>query len=174
MANAVGSRVQTLWIAEATYGTVPATPAMNFARLKGFTPELKRTNLQSEELRQDRAIVDFRLGNHSVSGDFDSELIYGDFDHWWEAIMGGTWTTEATPTPNTLINGVVKRSFVFEVGHLDVSQYRLFTGVMFNTLDLEVKNNAIVSQKWGIMGREMTVSGTTAATTTVSASTNSP
>lgn len=174
MANAVGTRVQALQLKETTYGVTPASPAMKVLRLKGMTPELKRTSLQSEELRQDRAIVDYRLGNYSVGGDLDSELLYSDHDDFFEALLAGTWTAEASGTPNTLICGVIKRSFVMEFGHLDIAQYRLFNGVTINSWDLEVKNNAIVSSKWGLMGQTMTVSGSTAAGSVVAASTNSP
>ena len=60
MAN--GSRHSMRYVAEATYGTTPATPAFKPIRHTSTTLGLSKESLQSEEIRDDRQIADFRHG----------------------------------------------------------------------------------------------------------------
>lgn len=175
MSNATGSRVQLLRIAEVTYAVTPATPAMTATRITGHTLDVKRAQLQSGEIRSDGQIADFRLGNYNVEGDINSELIYGDFDDMFACLLKGAWTTEASGTPNTLVEAVTKQSFSFESGNLDIANiYRMFTGVYVDSLQLDVQPGKIVSCKWGMKGSTMTQTTSTGAGSVVAASTNSP
>jgi hypothetical protein len=90
------------FVAEATYGTTPANPPFKRLRHVGCTLGVQRGSLQSEELRPDRQIADFRLGAISVAGDLNTELSFESFDDLLEAVLMGTWTPKATKTAATL------------------------------------------------------------------------
>ena len=85
MAN--GSRHSMRYIAESTYGTTPATPAFKPIRHTSTTLGLSKESLQSEEIRDDRQIADFRHGAYQVGGDMNIELSFASFDDLLEAVL---------------------------------------------------------------------------------------
>lgn len=174
MAIATGARSGITYIAESTFGTTPGTPAMIALRVTGSTIELGKEGFQSEELREDRQIGEFRHGMRSVTGDINFELAHGVFDDFLEAVLGGTWTSEAPTTPQTLKAGTTSRSFSIERRFTDIDQYQVFTGCAANTLSLSVSPNAIVTGSVGLLGRDMTVSGTTLDSSPTAAPANAP
>ncbi len=97
-----GSRHSLRMVAESTYGTTPTTPVFDIIRHTGTTLGLSKEGVQSEEIRDDRQITDFRHGARQVGGDINIELSYGSFDVILEALLGGTWTPKATITATTL------------------------------------------------------------------------
>ena len=113
MAN--GSRHSMRYVAESTYGQTPATPAFKPIRHTGTTLGLSKESLQSEEIRSDRQIADFRHGAYQVGGDINIELSYGSFDKLLEAVLCGTWQIDS-PAAGTdrLKAGTVRRSFTIE------------------------------------------------------------
>ena len=94
MAN--GSRHSMRYVAEATYGTTPATPAFKPIRHTSTTLGLSKESLQSEEIRDDRQIADFRHGAYQVGGDMNIELSFASFDDLLEATLLGTWVANTT------------------------------------------------------------------------------
>lgn len=96
------SRHAAHFVPEATYGTTPATPAFKRIRHIGCTLGVQRGSLQSEELRPDRQMADFRLGAVSVAGDLNTELSFESFDEFLEAVLMGTWAPKATKTAATI------------------------------------------------------------------------
>ena len=89
MAN--GSRHSMRYVPESVYGQTPATPAFKPVRHTGTTLGLSKESLQSEEIRSDRQIADFRHGAYQVGGDINFELSFGSFDDLLEAVTLGTW-----------------------------------------------------------------------------------
>lgn len=100
MAN--GSRHSMRYVAESTYGQTPATPAFKPIRHTGTTLGLSKESLQSEEIRSDRQIADFRHGAYQVGGDINFELSFGSFDDLLEAVTLGTWTPNSTTGAQSL------------------------------------------------------------------------
>lgn len=158
MAN--GSRHSMRIVAESAYGTTPATPTFDIIRHTGTTLGLSKESLQSEELRDDRQIADFRHGAYQVGGDINIELSYGSFDKLLEAVLCGTWDDDA-PVAGTdrLKAGTVRRSFTIERFFGDIltadKPYHRFTGVEFNTMSLAINANAMITGSFGVLGQNM-------------------
>lgn len=91
-----GSRHSLRYVPEATYGVVPANPAFRPVRHVGTTLGMTKEALQSNELRQDRQIADFRLGARQAAGDISIELSFGSFDDLLEAALCGTWVAASS------------------------------------------------------------------------------
>lgn len=150
-----GSRHSMRITPEVTYGVTPANPTFNIIRHTGTTLGLSKESLQSEELRDDRQIADFRLGARQVGGDIPIELSFGSFDQILEGLLGGTWTDDV------LKAGVIRRSFTVErfFADLAANQYHRLTGVEFNTLALTIAANAMVTGTFGVLGKDMSIAG---------------
>jgi hypothetical protein len=160
MTIASGSRHDMSYIVESTYGTTPATPALTPIRHTGTTIGLSKEAIESEELRDDRQISNYRHGNQSAGGDINFELSYGTFDDFLEAVLCGTWST------NVLKVGTTIRSYTVERYHTDIAVYLRTLGCMINTMSLSVAPNAMITGTFGVVGRELVT-----ATTTITGST---
>jgi len=155
-----GSRHSMRFVPEVTYGVTPATPVFDIIRHTGTTLGLSKEALQSEEIRDNRQITDFRHGARQVGGDISIELSYGSFDVILEALLGGTWDTDK-PTVGTdqLKAGTTRRSFTVERYFGDIltadKPFHRFTGVEFNTLQLQINANAMITGTIGVVGKDM-------------------
>lgn len=98
-----GSRHSIYSVEETTYGVTPTNPALDLVRYTGTTLSLAKDSLQSEEIRSDRQISDFRQGSNQVGGDINFELSYGSFDQFLEAaLLSADWASPATTGATTL------------------------------------------------------------------------
>lgn len=110
-----GSRHSLYAVEESTYGETPNNPALELVRITGTTLGLDKDSLQSEEIRSDRQISDFRLGANRVNGDINFELSYGTFDKLLEGVLlsaawaapadTGVATIDATTTGYSRVSG---------------------------------------------------------------------
>lgn len=143
MTIASGSRHSMSFSAETVYGTTDATPVFKPLRHKpAVTLGLSKSSFQSQELRNDRQITDFRHGTRQVGGEIPVELSSQSFDDILQAVMGGTWTVKATKTATTLSAAAADNSYNdsgsgfvtagFEVG--DVVVVSGFTGNVANNI----------------------------------------
>jgi len=156
MAN--GSRHSMRYVAETSYGVTPATPAFKPIRHTGTTLALTKEALQSEEIRADRQIADFRHGARQTGGDINLELSYGSFDDLLEAVTLGTWEVDGGGSGvDRLKAGVLRRSFTVERFFGDIltsdRPYHRFTGVEFNTLALAINANTMITGTFGVLGK---------------------
>lgn len=166
--SADGSRHRAGLIAEVTYGTTPASPAFATMRNTGASLKTTKDTFNSEELRQDRQIVDHRHGVKRVEGGIDFELSYGGaFDTILEAVLGGTWTEAGAVGVNedTLKAGVTRRSFSIIREFTDVNDagadvFALHTGCEFDQFSLTVNPNGIVTGSVTVLGKDTTTSAT--------------
>jgi len=168
MTIATGSRHDLSYILESVFGTTPATtPALTPIRHTGTTLGLSKDAIESEELRQDRQVANFRHGNKSVTGDINFELSYGTFDDLMEATLCGTWAAD------TLLAGTTRRSFTVERYHADITQYIRSTGCNFNSMSLSIAPNSMVTGSLNVVGKDLTVSSTILTGATYAADTTS-
>lgn len=179
MAN--GSRHSMRYVAETVYGQTPATPAFKPIRHTGTTLGLSKESLQSEEIRDDRQIADFRHGARQVGGDINFELSFGSFDDLLEAVTLGTWAADGAPggDGDRLKAGTVRRSFTVERFFGDIATadkpYHRFTGVELNTLALAISANAMITGTFGTVGSDMsTAQAAIAGATYAAPTTTSP
>lgn len=153
-----GSRHSMAFIEESTYGTTPATPTLSPLCHTGTTLALSKNTLESQKLRNDRQISDFRHGAYQVGGDISFELQYADFDAILEAVLCGTWTSD-TPIVGTdqLKAGTTRRSFTIERYFSDIQTadkpYHRFTGCEFASMSLSVAPDAMITGSFTVVGQ---------------------
>lgn len=171
MTIANGAQHSLHYVAETTYGTTPSTPTWTPLPHTGTTLALTKDGIESEKLRGDRQVEDFRHGNKSVSGDVTGELEYAAFDDMLEAALCGTWTTDV------LKAGTTRRSFTFERKFADLAtpEYHRYTGCEVNALSISVSPNAMVTTTFGIIGKDLTTNTSQVASSVYSSDVgNSP
>lgn len=101
MAN--GSAHSFYTVPETVYGVTPENPTLSSLRIKTTTLGLTKDSLQSEEIRDDRQIADFRLGANQVTGDITFELSFSSFDHLFKSgFLSLQWVSPATTGETTL------------------------------------------------------------------------
>lgn len=149
MPQASGSRHSLAYVPEVTYGVTPATPAFKAFRHNSTSLNLGKNTFQSQELRADRQIADFRHGTRTSSGSVVGELSYGTYDDLLEAALGGTWTGDV------LKAGVIRRSFTLERRFNDINKFLRYTGQEVDTLNIAMTTGAIVGVTFGFMGQGM-------------------
>lgn len=157
MAN--GSR-HTLYIAkEADYGVTPTSPSLNTVRITGTTIGLQKDSLQSEEVRSDRQIADFRLGSNQVGGDINFELSYGSFDDLLQAVLlSEDWTADTPSLGTQQIKAGQKRTSFSMLRHFaDVAAggkpYFLYKGIELTSMQLTIAANAMITGTFTVVGQ---------------------
>ena len=165
MAIANGAQHSLHYIAEVTYGTTPSTPTWTPLPHTGTTLALSKDGIESEKLRGDRQIEDFRHGNKSIGGDVSAEMEYGAVDDILEAVMCGTWAA------NVLKAGTTRRSFTLERKFADLAtpEFHRYTGVEFNSLSLSIAPNAMVGATFSVVGKDLALATAEVASSTYSA-----
>lgn len=154
-----GSRHSIYAVAEASYGVTPNSPALDTIRITGTTLGLSKDPLQSEEIRDDRQIADFRLGADQVAGDINFELSYGSFDNFLKAVLlSDAWAAD-TPVIGTqqIKAGKTRESFTLiryfgDIAGVD-KPYYIYTGCEFTSLQLRIGANAMITGTLGVIGK---------------------
>jgi hypothetical protein len=153
MAFAQGSRSSLSFIVESTFGT---TPAGNFTNLPFSTHSLNLTKdrVAGNDIQADRMPRVDRHGNRQVAGDIVVDLRDGDYDTFLESAMLNTWDT------TTLKVGTAPKFFSVEDYAADIDQARVFTGLSVSTMGISLAPNQMVTTTFGMVGKDMTISGT--------------
>lgn len=169
MANlAQGSRSRLAYVKEVTAGTTPGSPTMLALPINSHSLSLKKTLVESSEIRSDRNTLHQRHGNKNVAGDFATDFRADDFDDFLEAAFFNTFSSALV-----LTNGVTPKYFSIEDGALDIAQYRLYKGCSVSKFGLVARPNQMVVATFGLVGFNMTQS-TSQQGAPVAASTNKP
>lgn len=148
MTLATSNRTAIRYVAESTFGTTPATPALQEIRYTGESVNYSLRNIKSQEIRSDRNTTDLVQVQSDAGGDINFELSAGTFDDWIEAAMCGTWTADV------LKNGTVLRSYTIQKHFQDPTTpfYKNYTGMRLGGFDLNMQTGQIVSGKFTTMG----------------------
>lgn len=170
MANS--SESELAYIMETTAGTTPDTPEFKNLRMLSTTLDGSIETVASNAITSNRATTDNALVYKSVSGDIALELPYGEQDDMIAAVFGGSWSNDV------LVNGNEKKTFTFrrvDDNGDSTKTYRVYRGVMLDTVAFNFDEKSIVTATYGALGRTSDVSGTDiTGATTVAASTKSP
>ena len=153
MAFAQGSRSSLSFITESAFGV---TPAGSFANLPFSTHSLNLTKdrLAGTDIQADRMARVDRHGNRQVGGDIVVDLRDGDYDTLLESAMLNNFAT------NVLKVGVAPKFISVEDYAADIDQARLFTGLSVSTMGISLAPNQMVTTTFGMIGKDMTISGT--------------
>lgn len=164
------SEARIAYVAEATYGTTPATPTFKTFRTTGGGPRTNKTTQTSDELRADRNVPDEGLLGLGVSGAYPIEFSYATFDDMLEAVLRGAWTS------NVLKNGVTPKYFTveetLELGATD--SFHRYTGCTVNTFSLAIAARAKVTGSIGLVGQKETLASAIITDATYTAATTEP
>lgn len=156
-----GSRHSLYAVEEVTAGTTPNNPALDVVRITGTTLGLDKDSLQSEEIRNDRQIADFRLGANRVNGDINFELSYGSFDQLLEAVLLSADWAVGVPAVGTdqIKSGTERRSFTMIRHFADIPDkpYLIYRGVELSQMTLNIAANAMVTGTFTVFGQSQEV-----------------
>lgn len=147
-----GSRHSLFHIPEVTYAVTPTTPEFKKCRYVTCTLGITKDSLKSSELRSDRQIADFRLGQNKVGGAITGELSMDpELQTFLEATLGGTWTE------NVLKVGTTRRSFSFLRHFEDMANtekaWMLLNGGEFSTLSITASAGKIATYSADVIGK---------------------
>lgn len=168
MPLAQGSRSGLSYVAESVYGTTPGTPSLIQLPYTTNSLNLTKERVQGNDLQPDRMPRVDRHGNRSVAGDIVVDLRKGDYDAFLESAFMNTFST------NTLKIGSTIKSFSIEDAATDITQFRLFTGCVVSQTSFSIKPNQMVTTTFSMIGKNMSISGSSVDATKTAASSNQP
>lgn len=88
--------------------------------------------------------------------------------------IGGTSMSNGQISSSRLVNGTTMKSYSIEVGHLDISQFRQYKGMIPSKMDLKIGVGSIITGSFDFMGKDMAISATTGMGTVVASQTYTP
>lgn len=163
-----GSRSGLSYVAETVFGTTPATPSLIQLPYTTHSLDLTKDRVTGNDIQPDRMLRVDRHGNRSMSGDIVVDLRKADYDPFLESAFMNTFST------NVLKVGTTPKSFSIEDAATDISQFRLFTGATVSSLAVSIKPNQMVTGTFSMIGKNMTISGTSVDAVKTASSTNQP
>jgi len=157
MTIATGSRSKAGFITEVTFGTTPTTPSLVEIPFTSFGVNLTRDEYDDNSIRSDRMERYSLTGNRSVAGSIDVNFAHGIYDTLLESLMQSTFAT------NVLKVGSTRKSLSVEESQIDVSQYRVYTGLIVDKADFTVPASGLVTAKFSVLAKDQSsLSGTSA------------
>lgn len=101
MAIAKGIAKSTRYKKESSYGVLAGASGAQVLRRLQSTLSLNKDTYQSNELRQDYQVADFRHGVRRVQGDINGEFSLATYQDFLAAILRKSWTATANITEAT-------------------------------------------------------------------------
>ena len=163
-----GSRAGLSYVPEVTFGTTPATPSLVQLPYTTHTLNLTKERVTGNDIQPDRMLRTDRHGNRSVAGDIVVDLRKGDYDLFLESAFFNTFST------NVLKVGTTPKFFSIEDAATDIAQFRLFTGMSVSSLAVSIRPNQMVTGTFSMVGKDMTISGTSVDAVKTASSLNQP
>jgi hypothetical protein len=154
-----GSRSELRYIAESTFGVTPSTPVLARLPVKTHSLNLTKERLEGQDIQADRMPRVDRHGNRSAAGSIEVDLRQGDFDDFLESAMFSTFNVS-----DVMKIGTTPKFLTIEDAALDISQFRLFSGMAVSTASFSIAPNQMVNTTFEMVGKNMTQSGATAST----------
>jgi hypothetical protein len=165
MAFAQGSRSQLAVGVQSDF----TTTATSFTNLPFSTQSLNlaKERLAGTDIQSHRMPTVDRHGARSVGGDIVADLRHDEFDVLMESALmsdssfdtGFTAGDGSTTVTNAAILGTTPKFLTIEDYAADIDQARLFTGCTVNSMAVSLAPNQMVTSTFGIVGRDMSISG---------------
>lgn len=168
MAFSQGSRAGLSYVVESTFGTTPGTPSLIQLPYTTHSLNLSKERVTGTDIQPDRMLRVDRHGNRTAAGDIVADLRKGDFDPFLESAFFNTWST------NVLKIGTTPKFFSIEDAATDIAQFRLFTGMAVSSLAVSIRPNQMVTGTFSMVGKNMSISGTSVDPTKTASSGNAP
>lgn len=168
MSFSQGSRAGLSYVVESTFGTTPATPSLIQLPYTTQSLDLTKERVTGTDIQPDRMLRVDRHGNRTAAGDIVADLRKADYDPFFESAFMNTFST------NVLKIGTTPKSFSIEDAATDVAQFRLFTGMTVSSLAVSIRPNQMVTGTFSMIGKNMTVGGTSLDPVKTASSTNQP
>lgn len=168
MAFSQGSRAGLSYVPEVTFGTTPATPSLVQLPYTTHTLNLTKERVTGNDIQPDRMVRVDRHGNRSVAGDIVADLRKADYDPFLESAFFNTFAT------NVLKIGTTPKFFSIEDAATDISEFRLFKGMSVSSLAVSIRPNQMVTGTFSMVGKDMTISGTSLDPVKTASSANQP
>lgn len=148
-------------VAAASSSALGASSAQVLRRVAS-TLALTKDTFQSEEIRPDRQVGDYRHGVKRAPGNVSGELSPLTYEQFFEASMRGTWAAAVTASQSdfTSVSAVNSSSkFVFNAGNPVSKGYRVGMAIRFTSLSDSDNNskNFVILGFGGSSNREVTV-----------------
>lgn len=170
MPIASGSDVRVAYVAETSFGVTPSTPTFKVMRVTSTGLRSEKATATSDEIRQDRNVIDEMLVGRDASARFPFEMSHASFDDMIEAALMGTWASDV------VANGTARRSFTFEetreLGATD--SYSRVRGCMVDTLSLSITAREKITGQIGLMGVQETMATAIVSGATYTAANSEP
>lgn len=140
----------------------PGASSAQVLRRVSSSLALTKATYQSEEIRADRQIGDFRHGPRRAAGNVSGELSPLTYEELFEAAMRGTWAAAVTASQSDFTSVSADNTsskFTFAAGNPVTKGYRVGMGVRFTNLSDSDNNakNFIILAFGGSNNREVTV-----------------
>jgi hypothetical protein len=168
MAFSQGSRAGLSYVVESTFGTTPGTPSLIQLPYTTQSLNLTKERVTGTDIQPDRMLRVDRHGNRSAAGDIVADLRKADYDPFLESAFFNTFST------NVLKVGTTPKFFSIEDAATDITQFRLFTGMSVSSLAVSIRPNQMVTGTFSMIGKDMTISGTSVDATKTASSGNAP
>lgn len=159
-------------VGKSNWGKTPERPKMGTVRNTGVTVGLAKDSLQSEEIRNDRQLVDFRLGSDQVGGDINIELSYGSFDDLFLGVLQGKeWLVDGLTGIETTKPGTTRRSFTLMRHFADIEDgqkpFHILKAVEVDSFTLNFAANAMVTGSFSVLGQSLELSNSAIVGSTI-------
>lgn len=168
MAFSQGSRAGLSYVVESTFGTTPGTPALIQLPYTTHSLNLSKERVTGTDIQPDRMLRVDRHGNRTAAGDIVADLRKADYDPFLESAFFNTFSS------NVLKVGTTPKFFSIEDAATDISQFRLFTGMAVSSLAVSIRPNQMVTGTFSMVGKDMSISGTSVDPTKTASSGNAP
>jgi hypothetical protein len=150
---AQGNRSQLIAKKQTGIGVI-ATGNFNKLRYNTHSLNVKKDGIESNEMRSDREIQDYRHGNRHALGDILVEPVHGDHDMLFESAMFNSFTAGSGGASMTL--GTVPQYLTIEDGALDIGQYMLYQDMLCSRMSIQVRpgTESIVKTTFNFIGTD--------------------
>lgn len=168
MAFSQGSRAGLSYVVESTFGTTPVTPSLIQLPYTTHSLNLSKERVTGTDIQPDRMLRVDRHGNRSAAGDIVADLRKADYDPFLESAFFNTFSA------NVLKVGTTPKYFSIEDAATDITQFRLFTGMAVSSLAVSIRPNQMVTGTFSMVGKDMSISGTSVDAVKTASSGNAP